>query len=518
VRAACIPRKESVPLSRPEGGYQLIPAVHLALAWWAYQENLIRLADLRVYFACWEMRARRCRRPSLLPRRFGLGELARLTGLSPGRLMAAIRRLEAARLLRWSEAAIRFPAAAEAMAGLEGDGFRRFFDRLPNHDRRVPVPRRILRLLAQGCRPALIATILGHLLRCLYMKGGVFQEVGRVKASWIAEVFGVGLRRVKEARRELIAMGWLLPLPSPQWTMNRWGALVRINLGWSRNGGADSTAEPGEGRVPAAGDGPGLAPPAPGSAAELAPPDSSDEEPLRGDKNQEPATGGSAGFFIAQPEEKTPEAEGPLRDGAMAPGLAAKTAATPPAVAERQAPGSAVEPRQDATPRATCPPPAKPDLRHVVPEDLTDTGRLLELYAQAVALGLVPASEWGRLRFVAAAEHARDIGATNPCGLFAKLVRSGTLHFATEDDAQAASVRIRRHLFGTEAPGRPAPAEQRGIVRGMPELSEDARLVQAVRAAAARARYRGDPFPLLKREKPEWTRERWDRALEELDR
>jgi hypothetical protein len=38
-----------------------------------------------------------------------------------------------------------------------------------------------------------------------------------------------------------------------------------------------------------------------------------------------------------------------------------------------------------------------------------------------------------------------------------------------------------------------------------------------VRAAASRAGFRGDPFPLLKRQKPDWTRERWDRAMAELD-
>ena len=43
------------------------------------------------------------------------------------------------------------------------------------------------RLLAGGARPALIATILGHLLRCLYLKGGKCSARGRVKASWIAE-------------------------------------------------------------------------------------------------------------------------------------------------------------------------------------------------------------------------------------------------------------------------------------------------------------------------------------------
>jgi hypothetical protein len=90
------------------------------------------------------------------------------------------------------------------------------------------------------------------------------------------------------------------------------------------------------------------------------------------------------------------------------------------------------------------------------------------------------------------------------------------LHFTTCDDQEAASVRLRRHLYGPvrEGPG----GSERPVTRSVPELSADARLVDAVCAAAARARYRGDPFPLLKRAQPEWTRERWDKAVAELDR
>ena len=47
MRAAFVPQGESIPLRKPRGGYQLIPVVHLALAWWAYHEKLIRLVDLR---------------------------------------------------------------------------------------------------------------------------------------------------------------------------------------------------------------------------------------------------------------------------------------------------------------------------------------------------------------------------------------------------------------------------------------------------------------------------------------
>jgi hypothetical protein len=172
--------------------------------------------------------------------------------------------------------------------------------------------------------------------------------------------------------------------------------------------------------------------------------------------------------------------------------------------------------RPTSAPGAASPAPGKPDLRNVLPEDLKDTGRLLELYEQALGQGLVTESEWDRLRFVAAAEHARIIGTRNPCGLFVRLVRGGLLHFTTCDDQEAASVRLRRHLYG---PARQGPGgSERPVTRSVPELSADARLVEAVRAAAARARYRGDPFPLLKRAQPEWTRERWDKAVAELDR
>jgi hypothetical protein len=115
---------------------------------------------------------------------------------------------------------------------------------------------------------------------------------------------------------------------------------------------------------------------------------------------------------------------------------------------------------------------------------------------------------------VAAAEHARLIGKANRCGLFAVLVRAGKLHFATEGDEESASARLRRHLYGGPPPGRPSGPG--GIVGLVPELSDDARLVQAVRAAAVRAGYRGDAFPLLKRQRPDWTRERWDQAADEL--
>jgi hypothetical protein len=66
--------------------------------------------------------------------------------------------------------------------------------------RRIPVPRRLVRFLAKGCSRVALATMLGHLFRCLYYRQGHYRAEGLSKASWIAEVFGVSLRAVKTAR------------------------------------------------------------------------------------------------------------------------------------------------------------------------------------------------------------------------------------------------------------------------------------------------------------------------------
>ena len=58
---ACAPRprrrREADPPAKPKGGYRIITAAVLAAAWWAYRHKLIRLVDLRVWFAAHEMDA-----------------------------------------------------------------------------------------------------------------------------------------------------------------------------------------------------------------------------------------------------------------------------------------------------------------------------------------------------------------------------------------------------------------------------------------------------------------------------
>ena len=152
-QAAALPGLGDAP-RKPKGGYRLIPVVQLCMAWSAYRAGLIRLFDLRVYFACHEMVARRClSAKTSLPSCFTLKELDRLTGLGAKRLKASLGRLTAARLLIWSEAAIAFPGSAESLPEEGRKVLIEMLDQIPNHERLVPVPRRTLRLLAGGGAP-----------------------------------------------------------------------------------------------------------------------------------------------------------------------------------------------------------------------------------------------------------------------------------------------------------------------------------------------------------------------------
>jgi hypothetical protein len=422
------------------GGFVLVPVACLMATWRACQSATLGIGDFRAWLACHEMRARRCMAEEGRAVTYSTAELAKLLGVSERRARASVHRLVAAGLLEWSDSAIGFPLPAIEEPGLA--------DSISRGRGSLAIPRRMLRFLASGARPALIATVLGILLRCLSRRKAGFEGRGRVKASWIARVFGLALGRVKLARAELVELGWITPEESDQWTMNRHGKAFRIDLGWDRPDGRETI------------------PPRPPKRRETIPPDLYQEPLPEREENQEPCRGPS-GFSI-----------GGSGDG------------------------------DKTSPSPTLPAPALADIRV---DDLKDTARLLDLHRQAIDRKLVGASEADRLRFVAAAEHALAIGKANPCGLFAYLVRGACWRYITQGDEDRANARIKAFLRG---PALPSVAASRPQDR--PVLSEDARKVQAIRAAMARAGYRGDPFPHVRRADPTWTRERWDRALVEL--
>lgn len=145
---------------------------------------------------------------------------------------ASLRRLERLGYLRRSRTTFQATCDIDRLTLDERDELSQLLEQVKNHRRRVPVPRRVLRLLTRTARPVLWATTVGHLLRCMYYRNRQCAPDGRCKASWIASVFEVDLRNVKAARRELIKDGLLIMDPTDQCSMNRWGPRVRFNLAW----------------------------------------------------------------------------------------------------------------------------------------------------------------------------------------------------------------------------------------------------------------------------------------------
>ena len=370
-------RKSEYSQIKPDGGYFFVPALAIIQAWLAYKRRIIRLYDLRVWFACFELVARRCDvAPNRFPR-YSFDEVHRLVGgANSNHAQTAVRRLMNAGLLDWSERQIGC-GAGEADTESECDGeLNRMLDLVVNHRRKVPVPRRTLRFLAGMTKPVSMATVIGHLLRCMYFRQGMCAPDGRCKASWIAETFSVDVRNVKAARKDLCKIGWLVVEPSTQIAMNRWGAAVRINLAWK----AKRESEVGS-------------PPPASRGAPQSPPPRNNWKLSSRMINQKPVSAIRAGAYC---------------------------------YAETQA-----------------------RLADVKPEDLRDTGRLELLFAQARGRGWTQDGEAARLRFFAAAEHAKSYGRTNPCGLFVWLIRQQRWDHLTLQDEDRARIALRRVECGT---------------------------------------------------------------------
>src|SRR5215510_13213535 len=457
---------------KPHGGFVLLTVEILCLLWWVYRQRYIQLRDLRVWLACQEMVARRCQLPPDNVPHYTLTELHTLVGGVGGQhLRTSLHRLEALGLLAWSSARITFATTTAALRGVpDRTSFTAMCAPIPNLHRRVPVPRPTLRLLALGCRATVIATILGHLIRCLYTHARPLRCVsgGWCKASWIAEVFQVDRRRIKAARRHLATLGWLEIAAVPQHTLNRWGSYVYVSLTWDRP--AHATGR--RGNLPAAGE-TTLLPPPPQLSTTTLPPLTSHKEPLLEHQHQQLA---------------------PRPDPLV---LMPRTAS----------PASSFPPHDLFRPDKALPPPT---LSHIVPEDLQDTARLLTLFIHAQTQGFIGKSDSDRLTFCALAEHAKVVGSANPCGLFAALVRRQQWHFVTDSDEDVAQARLKANFYGPASRAAPPPTA------APPALSPDATIVRYVRTQLARAGWQGDAFGLVSRGDPTWTRERWEHATAEL--
>lgn len=198
---------------KPEGGYAVLNENAIKAAWLALQRNEIDLRSLRVWLACHEAVARRKAARSRRTSRYTIEEIHALVGGVGGE---HIRR--SLRLL------------GRAGLAVFGDGMIELGPDAPG-GRPIPVPRRLLRHLAEPHGRAYLATAFGHLMRCLYLRSGSCISGGYCKASWVSETFDVALRAVKSARSDLISAGYLATLACDQHRLNRFGVPTVVVMG-----------------------------------------------------------------------------------------------------------------------------------------------------------------------------------------------------------------------------------------------------------------------------------------------
>ncbi|MFG0305761.1 MAG: hypothetical protein ACF8Q5_06055 [Phycisphaerales bacterium JB040] len=202
---------------KPHGGFCFIHERSIHAAWSYLRSGDIQLRDFRIWLACHELIARRCEIDAGRKPRFTHQELRRLVGTTAEQhVRSSLNRLETHGMVQFFEEEVR--VIPHEVADDPG--------------RPVPVPRPLLRMLARSTGRAFIATTLGHLLRCLFYKRGRCRSGGWCKASWVAEVFEVSMRAVREARARLLSLGVFRMLNADQLRLNRLGRPLVVCLSW----------------------------------------------------------------------------------------------------------------------------------------------------------------------------------------------------------------------------------------------------------------------------------------------
>lgn len=214
----------------------------------AYQSGQIEFKDLRVYLACAELvaireAAMRGRGDKKLLASYECSELEKLTGVKNAK--ASLKRLNRAGLGTFEDNLIKLtetplPCAQELLKAFNGGR---------SDKRRLPVPRSLLRYLVSQTRPTYLLVILAHCIYALSFNRQTkdLKNAGRIKASFIAEVFGISERSVHAARAKMLEVGILDSDVdnSNQHLLNN-GLYFRINLDFGAGENTKFSAPPAQ--------------------------------------------------------------------------------------------------------------------------------------------------------------------------------------------------------------------------------------------------------------------------------
>ena len=554
------------------------------MAWWLHLSGHISRRQLRVYFAAHEMHERRNytnpqhrdtdsrhTSPSTARTRalYRVEEIAEMVGGKGSHralagLRADIRHLTNLGLVTIEAHSITFAVSIDQIRlGADNDlsGFWTMLAQIPNARRTVPVPRRSLRALAGvggliGGSRGVTGVMLAMLIRSLFWHKATesYRVDGRTKAAWIVEVFGLSRRAVTDARTTLIELGWIEDLEAPQWAMNRWGSHDRINPDWTPpatpTSPTPSTSSPKAQLVPH-----------PTNhfnrASTLAPASAEGVGGSDWDSNRQTALSTYTGFASPRPQNDSGSASPCLNQNTLPKKGdldTRKLEGKPPnrsGVSARN--GFLENPDQTSWLKSRLNPELKsklllkqdksgsrkkktlgkracrsalaklggPNIRDIQLGHMQETSDLLELYRQAIAIGLAKPSEAGRLDFLALAERAKAHG-KRAGALFFWLLREQKTRFITQSEEDAAVTRIRalhnpdnqrdnrRQRWGGDTGAGNTSANQ----LNSEEWSDEDRFVLACIRVAKKHRI-NDPFKLAREQG--WTRQQWDTAMESYE-
>ena len=144
-----------------QGGYVLVTVGQLANVCAARKAGAMSFLSLRVWLATLEQRARRSVAPGTV--RYSVKELRALMGpeVTEHGIESALRALSRNGFVQWS------PTSIEHDTTLSHLGEELATQLGTKHERRVPIPRRVLRALFRHKRPSEVIVAIGHLIRCL---------------------------------------------------------------------------------------------------------------------------------------------------------------------------------------------------------------------------------------------------------------------------------------------------------------------------------------------------------------
>ena len=348
------------------GGHALIMPKDQCLLWSAYELNVISLNAFKVWWSTLEARSWRRDQPECVL----VTDTMRITHMPESVVVAALARLSATGLLELNDGTLRLMPDVSLLPEAVRQRARAMYDLLhPKvRDKAIRMPRRLLReLIRAGKRVARIAAILGMVTRTMLAKRAASQGafIGRVKASWLSEMYNISLGAVKVARGQLIREGWFATIPDVWKLRQRWGLRVALSLRPVRPVSAPSPEVAAPPEIPPAPESDPAPEPNPAASQliplngqngmQLIPPFLNPDLSTEIENHQELAREEEAGVVTNKDEEQIKE-----EDGGQG---------------------------------------KKPSWSHIERRDLSDPGRRWELYESALTLGAVAASEPGKLLF-----------------------------------------------------------------------------------------------------------------------